>query len=313
MYSKYQNIFHSTKLISLENELDEMIKLYEKNSFPKSFLLSGKKGIGKFTLVFHFLNYVYSKEENTKYDFKENLINTKSNFYNSILNQTCLDVIFLQAEEGKNIKIDDVRDLKEIISRSSLTNNPRFIIIDEVEFLNINSANALLKTLEEPSQNNFFILINNQQANLLETISSRCLKSNIFLNFDQRKKITDHLITTNEVKLVINDSPELSPGLLLTYNDLATKLKIDLKDPINLKLFKLLHAFKKDKNKHSISMAIFLIDQFFYYLVKERMNKIEFLLNIKIDIIKKINDFIFYNININSVLNSIELELKHAK
>ena len=44
-------------------------------------------------------------------------------------------------------------------------NLPRFIVIDEVEFLNENSANALLKTLEEPGTNNFFFFFNNQHTN----------------------------------------------------------------------------------------------------------------------------------------------------
>ena len=55
--------------------------------------------------------------------------------------------------------------MKSSLSRTSLSKNSRFTIIDEVEFVNENSVNALLKILEEPSGNNFFILINNQQAN----------------------------------------------------------------------------------------------------------------------------------------------------
>ena len=230
-----------------------------------------------------------------------------------ILNQTCLDVIFLQAEEGKNIKIDDVRDLKEIISRSSLTNNPRFIIIDEVEFLNSNSVNALLKTLEEPSDDNYFILINNQQADLIETISSRCLKSNIYLNLQQQKKIIDHLIDNKKIDLSIEKSQNLTPGLLLKYNELSSKYKIDNNDSISSKLYKLLHAYKKDKNKALINMSIFLVDQFFYNLMKDNKAKIEFLLDLRLIIINKINDSILYNLNINSVLNTIEIKLKNVR
>ena len=55
--------FISKKLIGLNKYFDEMVSLYEKNLFPNVFLLSGKKGIGKFTLAFHFVNYVYSKQE----------------------------------------------------------------------------------------------------------------------------------------------------------------------------------------------------------------------------------------------------------
>ena len=60
-------------------------------------------------------------------------------------------------------------------------------------------------------------------------------------------------------------------------------------------------------------MSIFLIDQFFYSLIKENKNKIDFLLSLKLTIINKINDFIVYNLNINSVLKSIEIKLKYVR
>ena len=81
-----QDPFNSTRLIYLDKYFDEMVKLHNSGNLPKVMLLNGKKGIGKFTLVFHFLNYVYSKNENTYYNVKDKLINTDSNFYKSILN-----------------------------------------------------------------------------------------------------------------------------------------------------------------------------------------------------------------------------------
>jgi|TARA_B110000285_G_C15129983_1_gene622910 DNA polymerase-3 subunit delta' len=305
--------FQSIKLISLNKYFVEMVKLFELGVFPKVFLLSGQKGIGKFTLIFHFLNYIFSKNEKTQYNFKDNVININSNFYKSVLNQNCADVIFLKAEEGKNIKIEDIRELKSILSKSTLSNKPRFTVIDEVEFLNINSVNALLKTLEEPSKNNYFILINNQQSNLIETISSRCLKNNIYLNSIERKIVIKHLIEEKRLNLLIEDDGNLSPGLLLVYNELSNKYKITQNDNMFSKLNKLLHAYKKDKNKALINMSVFLIDQYFYQLLSEKENKIEFLLNLKSIIINKINEFFTYNLNINLVLNFIELKLKNVR
>lgn len=307
------NPFQSTQLISLEKYFDEMILLYENNVFPKVLLLNGKKGVGKFTLVFHFLNYIYSKNKKNPYNLEKKLIDSKSAFYNDILNKTCSDVIFLQAEEGKNIKIDDIRNLKSILSKSSLTNNRRFIIIDEVEFLNKNSVNSLLKTLEEPSDNNYFILINNQQADLIDTISSRCLKNNVYLNFEERKKVIDHLVQSKEIQFLIDDLGNLTPGLFLMYSELSNKYRIENNENILSKLNKLLHFFKKDKDKILINMSIFFVNEFFYLLIKNNQNQIEYLLNLKSTIVNKINDFNTYNLNINSVLNSIELKLKNVR
>ena len=228
------------------------------------------------------------------------------------MNQTCSDVLWIHAAEGKNIKIDEIRSLKSQLSTTSLTGNPRFTVIDEVEFLNTNSVNALLKTLEEPSDNNYFILVNNQQADLIETVSSRCLKNNIYLNSDQKKKIIDYFIESRKINFQIDEAGNLTPGLLLKYSDLVNKHKIDINESIYFKLSKLLFAYKKDKNKSLINMSIFLIDQFFYSLIKENKNKIDFLLSLKSTIINKINDFIVYNLNINSVLKSIEIKLKYV-
>ena len=93
---------------------------------------------------------------------------------------------------------------------------------------------------------------------------------------------------------------------------MVNKHKIDINGSIYFKLSKLLFAYKKDKNKSLINMSIFLIDQFFYSLIKENKNKIDFLLSLKSTIINKINDFIVYNLNINSVLKSIEIKLKYV-
>ena len=275
--SSTQNIsLKSTKLIGLDKYFNEMIKLYEFNSLPKVLLLSGKKGIGKFTLVLHFLNYIFSKNDKNIYNLKDKSININSSFYKSILSNNLTDVIFLQAENAKNLKIDDIRNLKSTLSKSSLSNNPRFTVIDEVEFLNSNSTNALLKTLEEPNKNNYFILINNQQANLVETISSRCLKNNIYLNSNQRKKIIDYFIINKKINNFIDENENLTPGLMVMYSEISSKFKIDISENLLLKITKLLHGYKKDKDKVLINMSFFLIDQFFYNLVKQNNNKIEF-------------------------------------
>ena len=306
------NQSYSIKLVGLEPYFDEMVKLYDAKKFPKVLILNGKKVIGKFTLTLHFINYIYSKKESIPYNIKDKVINPDSIFYNSLLNNTSQDIIFIHAEENKNIKIDDIRSLKSTLSNSSLSNNPRFTIIDEVEFLNTNSANALLKTLEEPSDNNFFLLINNQQADLLETISSRCLKNNIFLNSTQRNNIINYLSKERGIKNLIDTNNDLSPGLFLKFNDACIKYKINKDDNIVIKLNTLISGYKKDKDKTLISLAYFLIDCSFFHKIKANNNNIEFLLNTKSSITNIIKEFVQFNLSINPVLNSIRIKLKNV-
>ena len=310
--SNLLNPLNSTKLIALDKCLDEMVGLYNANKFPKVLLLNGKKGIGKFTLVIHFLNYIFTKQEKEPYNINNKEIITDSAFYNQLIEGTNQDVLLIKTEENMNIKIDDVRNLKSILSRSSLSSNPRFIIFDEVEFINENSGNALLKSIEEPSSNNFFILINNQQADLIQTISSRCLINNIFLNSSENNTIIKYLLENNKIENLLDLNCDLSPGLYIRFNEIFLKLKIDKNDNILTKINKLLNEYKKSKNKILINLTLFLIDQYFIKSAKNDKKRLDFLLTVKSDITKNINDFIKYNLNINSVLSSIEIKLNNV-
>ena len=306
------NQLYSTKLLGLDDYFNEMLKLYETKKFPKVLLLNGKKGIGKFTLVMHFINYIFSKNEKNSYDIEKKSININSPFYNLLSKNTAQDVIFIQTQENKNIKIENIRSLKATLSNSSLSNKPRFIIIDEVEFLNTNSANALLKTLESPSENNFFILINNQQADLIETISSRCLKTNIFLKQNFKNDIINYLIEEKNIENLTDLDKNLSPGLFLRFNEIYSKYKINKNDNIFIKLNILINGYKKEKEKSLINLAYFLIDHTFLNKIQNNKKEIEFLLDTKSSITKIISDFVQFNLNVNSVLNSIKIKLNNV-
>ncbi len=303
------NLQYSTKLVGLDSYFNEMVNLYENNKFPKVLLMNGKKGVGKFTLIMHFINYVYSKSETTRYNLKDKIININSFFYNLLLNKTTPDVIFIQAKENKNIKIEDIRSLKSTLANTSLSDKPRFTIIDEIEFLNSNSVNALLKTLEEPSSNNFFILINNQQADLIETISSRCLKNYIFLSSIQKKEVINYLIKDRGIENLIDYNNSLSPGQYLKFNEIYLRYKINNNDNIFIKLNILINAYKKEKDKSLISLSYFLINHSFFNKIKKDEKNIDFLLNTKSSIVKIIHDFVQLNLNVSSVLNSIKIKL----
>ncbi len=301
------------KLISLDKYFNDLVYLYENNKFPKVLLLKGKKGLGKFTLVNHFLNYLFSKnEKTTKYNLKKKEINKNSIFYNMVINKTSQEVLYLKVEKFKNIKIEDIRNLKKIISNTSLMNLPRFIVIDEVEFLNENSANALLKTLEEPGTNNFFILIDNQQSNLLKTVSSRSLINNIFMSSDQKKIVIDYLLNLNNFKHIIINDTSLSPGSFLKFNYICEKLKISNNERIEFKISLLLNEYKKDKDNIAISLIYYFLDIYFLNLLTNKKINTDNLLKSKSMIIENLNNLTKYNLNIKSVLNDINLKLQNV-
>lgn len=81
--------------------------------------------------------------------------------------------LMLVLPEKNLIKIEQSRAILDFLSFKSLTPN-RVIIIDEVESLNPQAANSLLKILEEPSEGTYFFLIALSGAHVLSTIRSRC-------------------------------------------------------------------------------------------------------------------------------------------
>lgn len=75
---------------------------------------------------------------------------------------------------SKVIRIDQVREIIDIVSQTSLQGNRKVIVIAPADVMNPNAANALLKSLEEPPANTYFILACNNPGKLMATIRSRC-------------------------------------------------------------------------------------------------------------------------------------------
>lgn len=81
--------------------------------------------------------------------------------------------VFIVRRDGEKIKKKQMKDLLTEFSRASVEKGPRIYIIDEAERLNVESANTLLKTMEEPGQDIYQILVTDQINSLLKTIVSR--------------------------------------------------------------------------------------------------------------------------------------------
>lgn len=299
-YEDFKDPFYSLTLFGHSRYLNELNTLYINKKLPKVTMLSGNKGSGKFTLIFHFLNYIFDKDN---YNSKLLQISPSSNFYKNILNNTFQNFVYIGGKQ--KVGINDIRDLKEKVSMSTINSFPRFIILDDVELLNLNSSNALLKITEEPSENNYFILINNLQKKISETISSRCIKKRIFLNNTERKEIINKLISHYSINPVIDPNTNLlTPGAFLIFNDIATENNIS-KDLSYLdKISVLLNLYKKKKDINYINLSIFYTD-YYFYKVSNNYNNLLDLNNAKISILKHINNYVSLNLNITSVLNNI--------
>ncbi len=77
-------------------------------------------------------------------------------------------------EEGKQIGVEQVRALTGFVSLKSQIGLHKSILVKDAQMMNNSAANAFLKTLEEPNDNTYLVLITDQPAKLLPTIRSRC-------------------------------------------------------------------------------------------------------------------------------------------
>ena len=126
---------------------------------PKKILLSGAKGIGKYTFSLHFINYILSKNESEMYDRQNFELNVKNKSWILMQNYTPNFILLQLNQNKKNIEIDQIRNLINFSQKKSFNDTIRFVLIDNLENLTINASNALLKLLEEPPNNLYFFLI----------------------------------------------------------------------------------------------------------------------------------------------------------
>jgi len=298
------NPLESDILIGLADHFSFLKDLISKDKLPKVVLLTGKKGIGKLTLISHLMHFYFDKHN---YDEKKNQFKKRSSFNLQFSESLFPNIFHLEGENFKNVKIDDIRKLKKDLQKTSLIRGKRFIILDDIEIFNINSLNGLLKIIEEPSSNDHFILINNKSQRLLETIKSRCLEIKIILdNITRKKNISTLLNVFNQDDVFNFNTTSASPGNYLKFNYLFNEMRLNKEESLINNFKKILSFYKKDKNILYKDFLLFLVD---FYIQKNTFRNDQnpqLLIDKRSLIMKNINNFFVHNLSSNTFLNSIE-------
>tara|TARA_B100000963_G_scaffold72164_1_gene60284 strand:- start:1019 stop:1939 length:921 start_codon:yes stop_codon:yes gene_type:complete len=303
------NVFNQKSLFGLSYYFDELRKLYDDQKFPNKIILSGPKGIGKFTLSLHLINYVLSKDEDNNYDLKNYKINENNKSFKLILNKSSPNFYLIDIQKDKkNIDINQIRDLINFCNKSSFNNKPRFILINDIELMNLNSNNSLLKTLEEPNKNINFILINSSNK-VLPTIRSRCLNFKISLCQNKCIEIFEK-ITNQKIESLINKnliSHYFTTGDLLDLYNFSKENDINLQD-ISLKNFLLViidnNYYKKEN--FNLNLIYALVQMYFIQNFKYTNN-----INFYSKFIESIDNIKRFNLDIESLFIQLRNQLKN--
>jgi len=197
-------------------------KLYNNKKLPSSILFSGPKGIGKSTFAYHLSNYLLSKNEKFKYDNNKFLIDENNQTYKLIQDGTHANLFILDSiNNNENIKIEQIRKLLQFLNKSTYYKELKIVLIDNAESLNNNSSNALLKVVEEPLENTFFLIIHNSSQKLIKTIKSRCVDFKFNFNLSEKKEIFTQISKSYDFNFTENDLNNFlrfdTPGNLLNY------------------------------------------------------------------------------------------------
>ena len=238
------------------------------NKFPQSWIIHGEKGIGKFLLANQMAKWCLL-EKYKKINLNKNSINK------TVLNKLIVSNIFLM----NNRRIDKfgINDIREISKEMHLTSSneiEKFIIFDDFNETNIQSKNALLKSLEEPKNNNIIIIISHNISILPKTISSRCIKimlktlnlndfKNYYLTKDEKLKEEK----LNQIFLLSSGRPGLADFIIDNdWINILKKINIILENKkINFSiLYEISTIF--EKNPYYVN---FLIKSHLYYHSKK--------------------------------------------
>jgi DNA polymerase III subunit delta' len=158
---------HDQKLVNFKEAL-------QSGKLHHAWVLAGPKGLGKA----HFAREAARTLVDPN-DRHRNLIDHKT--HPDIVTITRLSKETAKENESpssielkRNISIDQIRAVQAILTTRPGVADRRAIIIDSADDLERNGANALLKSLEEPPKDTYFLLVSHASERLLPTIRSRC-------------------------------------------------------------------------------------------------------------------------------------------
>jgi DNA polymerase III subunit delta' len=169
------NFFSEGKLIMSfldiyghERQITILQKAIAQKRVGHAYLFSGINATGKRTLAYEFAKALNCEQSDNLHDACG-----KCSSCLKAQHASHADMIFIEAD-GQFIRINAIREIQEQMKFKPMEGRWRAVIIDEADKMRDEAANALLKTLEEPSASNILILISSRPYSMPSTIISRC-------------------------------------------------------------------------------------------------------------------------------------------
>ena len=160
-----------------------LLRAWRSSRLHHAWLMTGPRGVGKATLAFRFVRHVLSGDTGGLFtDAADTLaVPPTAPVFRQVASGGHPDLLTIERgyDEKRDryrteIVVDDVRELGGFLHLKAAAGGWRVVVIDSVDDLNRNAANALLKILEEPPAQALLLLVSHAPGRLLPTIRSRC-------------------------------------------------------------------------------------------------------------------------------------------
>ena len=204
-------------IIGNERAASILEKGYQSDKLSHAYLFTGPDHLGKKTLALNFCKMLLQEAPQLCGDYGANDDDIQNNLDLTIISPD---------EEKKQITIEKIRDLEKKMALYPHSAKYKITIIEQAEKMNKSAANALLKTLEEPSKTAILILLASDSKNILDTIKSRC---QIIKFLPVRKSLLEKFLENkisdkNEIEKIIEISG-YRPGKIIEFINDKNKIK----------------------------------------------------------------------------------------
>lgn len=193
-----------------QDQLKYLQETISQNKLANTYLFYGPKGLGKKMVVDYFAQSLFCQDPKIRPC-------GQCHHCRLIARGTFLDIHKIGQQE--ELTVESVRDFMHSLSLSNVSSDKKLAIIYRAETINLFSANALLKTLEEPTPGTTIILVADSIAHLPVTVISRSqvIKFRALTNEDMKSWLKNYNLTEEEKQTIINLSfgkPGIALGLI---------------------------------------------------------------------------------------------------
>ncbi|QJP12792.1 DNA polymerase III subunit delta' [Starkeya sp. ORNL1] len=186
-------------------EAEAMVRAaWDAGRLPHALLIGGAEGIGKATLAYRIARFVLANGAAPAHLLAVAPEHPAARQVTALSHPDMLVLRRVPGDTGKlptMIPAEQVRRVRSFFGSTAALGGWRVCIVDTLDEMNAQGANALLKTLEEPPAKSLFLLISHAPGRLLPTIRSRC------------RLVPLRALPTDDVAAVLGDLAETMPDL----------------------------------------------------------------------------------------------------